>query len=136
MAASLEWEGPQPGSPPTLSGSKTGFFESIGTFCKTRPQKLSLSAAFPCLAAHSRSNNPKYGSFLGCSTPFLSNQGGSSYDVASCFECEVCDLRGERQHRLDRGRLSALEGRESARRGTRRRATTALCRQRRRGVHR
>src|SRR5258708_7944730 len=58
MAASPGWEGPPPGSPPTLSASKTVFFENIGTFCKTRPPKLNLSAAFPCSATHSRSDNP------------------------------------------------------------------------------
>jgi predicted SnoaL-like aldol condensation-catalyzing enzyme len=36
MAASLGWEGPPPGSPPTLSDSKTVFSKSIGTFCRTR----------------------------------------------------------------------------------------------------
>src|SRR5580658_9197608 len=57
MAASLGWEGPPPGLPPTLSGSKTVFLKSIGTFCRTRRPRLNLSAAFPCLATHSPSDS-------------------------------------------------------------------------------
>src|SRR5271155_3499306 len=57
MAASLGWEGPPPGSPPTLSGSKTDFLESIGTYCMTRRLRPNLSAAFPCLVTHSPSDS-------------------------------------------------------------------------------
>src|SRR5271163_1256292 len=60
MAASLEWEGPPPGSPPTLFGSKTVYLKSIGTFCRTRRPKLNLSAAYPCSATHSPSDNSKH----------------------------------------------------------------------------
>jgi predicted SnoaL-like aldol condensation-catalyzing enzyme len=55
-----EWEGPPPGSPPTLFGSKTVFLKSIGTFCRTRRPKLNLSAAYPCSATHSPSDNSKH----------------------------------------------------------------------------
>src|SRR5579862_6106894 len=47
MADSQVWEGPPPGSPPTLSGSKTVFLESTGTFCRTRRLRPNLSAALP-----------------------------------------------------------------------------------------
>src|SRR5258707_10217277 len=59
MAASLGWEGPQPGLPPMLSGSKTVFLKSIGTSCRTRRPRPNLSAAFPCLATHSPSDSRK-----------------------------------------------------------------------------
>src|ERR1700741_235266 len=59
MAASVGSEGPPPGSQPTLSGSKTVFLKSIGTFCRTRRPRPNLSAAFPCLATHSPSESPK-----------------------------------------------------------------------------
>src|SRR5271168_2636963 len=57
MAASLGWEGPPPGSPPTLSGSKTVFLKSIGTSCRTRRPRPNLSAAFLCSATHSPGDN-------------------------------------------------------------------------------
>ena len=60
-------------------------------------------------------------------TPFLPNQGGSSHDFTRCFECKVCDLGREREHRLDHRRFPAVEGRESAGRGARRAAAAALC---------
>src|SRR5580692_7445953 len=59
MAASLEWEGPPPGSPPTLFGSKMVFLKSIGTYCRTRRPRPNLSAAFPCSATHSPSESQK-----------------------------------------------------------------------------
>src|SRR5580658_1635700 len=59
MAASRGWEGPPPGSQPTLSGSKTVFLKSIGTFCRTRRPRPNLSAAFPCLATHSPGDSRK-----------------------------------------------------------------------------
>src|SRR5579872_6768297 len=59
MAASPAWEGPPPGSQPTLSGSKTVFLKSIGMFCRTRRPRPNLSAASPCLATHSPSDGKK-----------------------------------------------------------------------------
>src|SRR5271155_2887395 len=53
MAASRGWEGRPPGSQPTLSGSKTVFSKSIGTFCRTKRPRPNLSAAFPCSATPS-----------------------------------------------------------------------------------
>ena len=50
-------QGPPPGSPPTLSGSKTVFLKSIGTFCRTRRPRPNLSAAFPCSATPSQSDS-------------------------------------------------------------------------------
>src|SRR2546422_2205610 len=41
---------PLPGSPPTLSGSRTAAWLSTGTFCKMRQQKLNRKAACQCLA--------------------------------------------------------------------------------------
>src|SRR5271163_4966961 len=38
-----------------LSGSKTVFSESIGTFCRMRRPRPNLSVAFPCSATHSQS---------------------------------------------------------------------------------
>src|SRR5258708_37814908 len=59
MAASVESEGPPPGLQPTLSGSKTVFLKSIGTFCRTRQPRPNLSAAFPCLATDSPGDSRK-----------------------------------------------------------------------------
>src|SRR5438552_2798089 len=39
-----------PGSPRTLSGSRTAAWRSTGTFYKTRQQKLNRKAACQCLA--------------------------------------------------------------------------------------
>src|SRR5271163_3231149 len=57
MAVSRGWGGPPPGSPPTLSGSKTVFLKSIGTSCRTRRPRPNLSAAFLCSATHSPGDN-------------------------------------------------------------------------------
>jgi hypothetical protein len=43
----------------TLSGSKTVFLKSIGTFCRTRRPRPNLSAAFPCLGTHSPGDSRK-----------------------------------------------------------------------------
>src|SRR5271156_3433585 len=130
MAASPESEGPPPGAPPTLSGSKTVFLESIGTYCRTRRPRPNLSAAFPCSATHSPSDNQENAIVLKAFDTLLPDQGGSSYDFTRCFECNVCDLRGKREHRLDHRQFPALEGRKGARRRARRGATTAFCGQR------
>src|SRR5579859_4379962 len=127
MVASLEWEGPPPGSPPTLFDSKTVFLKSIGTSCRTRRPELNPSAAFLCSATHSPSENSKHATVLKALDVFVQNQGGSRYVFTCCFECNLCDSRGEREHRLGRCRFSALEGRESPCRGTRCGATKALC---------
>jgi predicted SnoaL-like aldol condensation-catalyzing enzyme len=50
-AVSLETEGPLLGSPLTSSVSKTDYSLSTGTYCRTKPQRESPSAAFPCLAS-------------------------------------------------------------------------------------
>ena len=39
-----------PGSPRTLSGSRTAASQNIGTFCKTRQRERNRRAACPCLA--------------------------------------------------------------------------------------
>src|SRR5580704_16609404 len=59
MAASLGWAGRPPGSQPTLSGSKTVFSKSIGTFYRMKRPRPNLSAAFPCSATHSRSERQR-----------------------------------------------------------------------------
>jgi hypothetical protein len=51
--ASAKSEGPQPGSPPTLSGSKTVFLRSAGMCFRTRAHKRSPSAAYLCLVTGS-----------------------------------------------------------------------------------
>src|SRR5260370_17368627 len=60
MGASPESEGPQPGSPPTLSGSKTVFLRSTGMCFRTRLHKRSLSAAYLCLVTASPRNDSKF----------------------------------------------------------------------------
>src|SRR5258708_27180551 len=106
MAASPGWEGPPPGSPPTLSGSKTVFFENIGTFCRKRRLRPNPSAAFPCWATHSRSDNPLLDCPEAVQHPFYQTKEISSHDFTRCFECKVCDLRGERKYRLGSRRFS------------------------------
>src|ERR1700689_4155489 len=136
MAASVGLEGPPPGSQPPLSGSKTVFLRNTGTFCRTRPPRPNLSAAFPCLATHSPGEQPKITrSSGGPSTPFLKDQGGTSYDFIRFVERRVCDFGSDREHRLDHRRFLAIEGQEGARRGARCGATRAFCAQRRGGVH-
>src|ERR1700739_1557267 len=134
MAASRGWEGPPRGSQPTLSGSKTVSLKSIGTSCRTRRPRPSLSAAFPCLATHSPKASRKKRARPQGDT-LLTDQGGTSHDFTRCFERHVCDFGGEREHRLDHRRFLAIEGQEGARRGARCGATTSLCGQRGRSVH-
>src|SRR5580692_11785876 len=69
MAASVGLEGPPPGSQPTLSGSKTVFLESIGTFCRTKRPRPNLSVAFLCSATHSPSDIQKHAIVLKASDP-------------------------------------------------------------------
>src|SRR5579872_4820844 len=136
MAASPAWEGPPPGSQPTLSGSKTVFLKSIGMFCRTRRPRPNLSAASPCLEIHSPDERRKQRDRReDVREPFLTDQGGTSYEFIRCFECHVCDFGSEREHRLDHRRFLAIEGQEGARRGARRGATAAFCAPRRGSVH-
>jgi hypothetical protein len=43
-------EGGPPGSQPALSASKTVYFGSTGTYCRTKPRRESPSAILTCLA--------------------------------------------------------------------------------------
>jgi hypothetical protein len=47
---SQEWGGRSPGSPRTLSGSRTAAWPNTGTSCKTRQQERNRRAACQCLA--------------------------------------------------------------------------------------